>query len=374
VTPDRRATVTALAGALCISTSAIVMTEAGSSASVLALGRSGFALPVLGALLWLERRRGAPLLAGRGGDGEPAPDALGGSGGDRRPRGNRAVWLARTAGVFLAADLILWAHSIDEIGAGLSTVLSNLQVIIVAGVGWLLLGEKPRRSLLVAGPAMVLGLLLVGGVLTGGGYGADPGLGVVYGIGVGVFYSVYILLLRQAARGGGGSAVQTLFEATLGATVGAAVLGAALRDFRLGPAWPALGWLVVLALTSGVLGWLLLTISMPRLPAWLASSLLLVQPAGSIVLGAVVLRQHPAPPQLAGVVVMLGGVLIATRGPGGGGSKTRARETSAGETSAREPSAHESRAGETVATEESIVTELGAGISASWAQSVFLTR
>jgi len=333
VTPDRRATVTALAGALCISTSAIVMTEAGSSASVLALGRSGFALPVLGALLWLERRRT------RRRTGQPAARMTA-----------QAVWLARTAGVFLAADLILWAHSIDEIGAGLSTVLSNLQVIIVAGVGWLVLGEKPRRSLLVAGPAMVLGLLLVGGVLTGGGYGADPGLGVVYGIGVGVFYSVYILLLRQAAHGAGGSAVQTLFEATLGATVGAAVLGAALRDFRLGPAWPALGWLVVLALTSGVLGWLLLTISMPRLPAWLASSLLLVQPAGSIVLGAVFLRQHPALPQLAGVVVMLGGVLIATTG------------------------AHESRAGETVVTEESIVTELGQGISAFWAETVFLTR
>jgi drug/metabolite transporter (DMT)-like permease len=298
--------VTALAGAMCISTSAIVMTLAGSSASVLALGRSGFALPVLGALLWLERRRTFRPT------GKPAQQMA-----------PRAVWLARTAGVFLAADLIMWAHSIDEIGAGLSTVLSNLQVLIVAAVGWLVLGERPRRSLLVAAPAMVLGLLLVGGVFTGGGYGADPGLGVVYGIGVGVFYSVYILLLRQAAQGAGGSAIQTLFEATLGATVGAAVLGLALRDFRLGPAWPALGWLVVLALTSGVLGWLLLTISMPRLPAWLASSLLLVQPAGSIVLGAVFLRQHPALPQLAGVVVMLGGVVIATRGA------SRARDTPA---------------------------------------------
>jgi drug/metabolite transporter (DMT)-like permease len=312
VTPDRRATVTAVAGALCISTSAIVMTLAGSSASVLALGRSGFALPVLGVLLWLERLRNRRM------------------GGDRSPLGNTARWQARAAGVFLAADLIMWAHSIDEIGAGLSTVLSNLQVLIVAGVGWLVLGERPRRSLLVAAPAMVLGLLLVGGVLTGGGYGADPGLGVVYGIGVGVFYSVYILLLRQAAQGAGGTAVQTLFEATLGATVGAAVLGAALRDFRLGPAWPALGWLVVLALTSGVLGWLLLTISMPRLPAWLASSLLLVQPASSIVLGAVFLGQDPALPQLAGVVIMLGGVVVATRGAGSAREKIAIEEAIVG--------------------------------------------
>jgi drug/metabolite transporter (DMT)-like permease len=351
VRPDRRPTATAVAGALCISTSAIVMKLAGSSASMLALGRSGFALPVLGLLVWLERR-----------------DTLRRT-GKRGPRlSSRARWLARIAGVFLAADLIMWSHSIDEIGAGLSTVLSNLQVLIVAGAGWLLLGERPRRSLFAAAPVMVLGLLLVGGVFTGGGYGADPALGVVYGIGVAVFYSVYILLLRQAAQeghgrtgsaapggnrrtgspalggnggtggrapagnGGTGSppvrgrglveivppeAAETLFEATLGGVVGAAVLGAALRDFRLGPAWPALGWLVVLALTSGVIGWLLLTISMPRLPAWLASSLLLVQPAGSVVLGAVFLRERPTLPQLAGVVIMLGGVLIATRGAGG---------------------------------------------------------
>lgn len=298
--PDRRPTVTAIAGALSISTSAIVMKLAGSSASMLALGRSGFALPVLAALLWLERRQ------------RPAAGRLSSS----------SRWRARAAGVFLAADLVMWSHSIDEIGAGLGTVMSNLQVLIVAAVGWLVLGERPRRSLLLAAPAMLLGLLLVGDVLTGGGYGADPRLGVVYGIGVGVFYSLYILLLRQAASGAG-SAVETLLQATLGATLGAAVFGAALRDFRLGPAWPALGWLVVLALTSGVLGWLLLTISMPRLPAWLASSLLLVQPAGSVLLGAVFLGERPTLGQLAGVVVMLGGVLIAARGAGG------ARETPA---------------------------------------------
>jgi drug/metabolite transporter (DMT)-like permease len=299
VRPVRRPTATAVAGALCISTSAIVMKLAGSSASMLALGRSGFALPVLGLLLWLERRR----IFRR--TGELAPRMT-----------SRARWLARTGGVFLAADLIMWSHSIDEIGAGLGTVLSNLQVLIVAGVGWLVLGERPRRSLLVAAPAMVLGLLLVGGVFTGGGYGADPALGVVYGIGVAVFYSIYILLLRQSASGDS-PPVETLFEATLGAVVGTVVLGAALRDFRLGPAWPALGWLVVLALTSGVVGWLLLTISMPRLPAWLASSLLLVQPAGSVLLGAVVLRERPTLPQLAGVIVMLAGVLVATRGADG---------------------------------------------------------
>lgn len=105
-----------------------------------------------------------------------------------------------------------------------------------------------------------------------------------------------------------------LFESTLGAAVAAVVSGLALHDFRLGHPWPALGWLVVLALTSQVLGWLLITVSMPRLPAWLVSVLLLVQPAGTMALGAAVLGERPSMEQLGGVALILAGVVIAVPG------------------------------------------------------------
>ena len=63
-----------------------------------------------------------------------------------------------------------------------------------------------------------------------------------------------------------------------------------------------------------MIGWLLITMSLPRLQAWLVSALLLIQPVGSLILGAVFLGERPSPLQLAGVVVMLGGVLIAASG------------------------------------------------------------
>jgi hypothetical protein len=94
------------------------------------------------------------------------------------------------------------------------------------------------------------------------------------------------------------------------------MLGLVLRDFRLGPAWPDLGWLFLLAMTSQVIGWLLITMSMSRLPAWLVSALLLIQPVGSLVLGAVFLGERPSLLQVAGAVVILGGVLIAAGGQG----------------------------------------------------------
>jgi drug/metabolite transporter (DMT)-like permease len=295
---------TAIAGAACISSSAVLMRLADTSASITALGRCGFALPVLGALALAERRRGAPRLP------------------------SRSRWLARLAGLFLAGDLILWSHAIAAIGAGLGTVVTNLQVLIIPLIAWLILDERPRRSLVLASPVMLTGLALVGGLGGLGGpraYGTDPALGVGYGFGVAILYAIYILMLRQATSARGtrpgprGEGTRTavagvLFEATVGATAGSAAGGFALHDFHLGHAWPTLGWLVLLALTSQVLGWLLITVSMPRLPAGMIGALLLVQPAGSVALSYVILGERPSALQLLGVALMLAGLLVAVSG------------------------------------------------------------
>jgi len=288
-------TAAATAGAACISSSAVLMRLAATSASITALGRCAFALPVLGALALLERRREAP------------------------PMPSRSRWLARLAGVFLAADLILWSHAITAIGAGLGTVVTNLQVLIISLLAWLILGERPRRSLMLASPVMLTGLALVGGLADMGGtraYGTNPSLGVVFGVGVAILYAIYILMLRQATSSGGArtAVAASLFEATVGATAGSVVLGFALRDFHLGHAWPTLGWLALLALTSQVVGWLLITVSMPRLAAGMIGALLLVQPAGSVALSYVILGERPSGLQLLGVALVLTGVLVAVSG------------------------------------------------------------
>jgi drug/metabolite transporter (DMT)-like permease len=301
---------TAAAGAACISSSAVLMRLADTSASITALGRCAFALPVLGALAVVERRRGAQRL--------PA----------------RSRWLARLAGVFLAGDLVLWSHAIDAIGAGLGTVVTNLQVLVISLLAWLILGERPRRSLVLASPIMLAGLVLVGGLADVGGpraYGTDPALGVAYGAAVAVIYAVYILTLRQAtssrgprettaaapADGSRPAVAGVLFEATAGAAVAAAVLGFVLQDYRLGPdpsPWPTLGWLALLALTSQVIGWLLITVSMPRLAAGMIGALLLIQPAGSVALSYAFLGERPSALQLLGVVLVLAGVVVAVSG------------------------------------------------------------
>ena len=63
----------------------------------------------------------------------------------------------------------------------------------------------------------------------------------------------------------------------------------------------SLGWLALLGLTSQSLGYLLISLSLPRLPAVVTSIILLAQPVVTVGLSIVLLDEAPSPAQLAGV-------------------------------------------------------------------------
>jgi drug/metabolite transporter (DMT)-like permease len=192
-------------------------------------------------------------------------------------------------------------------------VLANVQVVLVGIVAWALLNERPEGRVLAAVPVVLVGVALISGVVGGGAYGDDPLLGVIFGLGTAVAYSGFLLVLREGnrdVRRPGGP----LFDATLASAVAILPVGWALGELRLEPSWPAHGWLVLLALTSQVLGWLLISIALPRVPAAVTSVVLTVQPVISVGLSVVLLDESPSPVQLAGIAVVIAGILFATLG------------------------------------------------------------
>jgi drug/metabolite transporter (DMT)-like permease len=283
---ERNVRACAVLGALAIAFSSILVRLSHASPSTAAIFRCAYALPVLGLLTWLEDRRYGP----------------------RNWRERRHVV---AAGVFFAADLILWHNSIEDVGAGLATVLANVQVVLVPLVAWVLLSERPAPRVLAALPLAALGVLLIAGVLAHNTYGRHPTRGALFGVGAGIAYVGFLLLLRA-----GGSDLRRpagpLFDATATAAVVAVVAGVAIGDARLVPSWPGAAWLLTLALTSQVLGWLLITTSLPRLPAAITSLLLTVQPIGSMVLAALIFGESPSSSQLVGVVLVLCALVVAT--------------------------------------------------------------
>jgi drug/metabolite transporter (DMT)-like permease len=175
----------------------------------------------------------------------------------------------------------------------------------------MLLGERPGRRVVTAVPIVFAGAVLISGVLEKGAYGDDPVRGTLFGIATTIAYAAFILILRQMnadiRRPAG-----PLFDATLTSAIASIAVGEAYGAVDLTPDWPSLGWLILLGVSSQVVGWLLISISLPRLPAALTSVLLLIQPISAVALAALILGEDPSPVQIAGVVVILAGVVWAT--------------------------------------------------------------
>jgi drug/metabolite transporter (DMT)-like permease len=288
---------TAAAGAVCIASSGVLVRLSAASPVTVAIFRCLYALPALGLLALWESKRLGPLPS----------------------RARNLAWLA---GIFFATDLVLWHHAIEAVGAGLATVLGNLQVLIVGFAAWALLSEKPSRGLLFAVPVVLAGVVLISGVVGEGAYGKSPLAGVVYGALTSIAYAAFLLILRQGSKDLRRVA-GPLFHATAMSALAAAAFGFATGNLEAPHTAASHGWLIALALAAQVAGWLLISISLPRLPAAVTSVILLLQPVGAMVLAKFAVDEQPSLVQLGGAVLILTGVIVAARSRSG---ETRERE------------------------------------------------
>ncbi|OLT43678.1 hypothetical protein BJF85_21585 [Saccharomonospora sp. CUA-673] len=275
----------AVAGASTIALTAVFVALADASSATVTFFRCALALPLLAAVVvW------------------------------RRLRWRFNVWHA-LAGGFLGLDMVLWSESIAAVGAGVATVLVNVQVVIVPLVTLVLFREPVRVAFWATAPLLLGGVALAGGAvdsgLGGAGFGSDPLYGTVMGLLAGVAYAGYLVVLRRAGRRG--EQVPMLITINGAGALVALVAGVGSGTLDLLPSLPTLGWVAVLAVTGQIVGWLLIGAAIPRLPAALGGTLLLVQPVGAVLLGVVILAERPSPLQLVGCAVVVASVALAAR-------------------------------------------------------------
>ena len=148
--------------------------------------------------------------------------------------------------MFFAADLICWHHAIADVGAGLATVLGNLQVAFVPLVAWAVLSERPGAACWPRCRSCSAASCSISGALEQGAYGDNPARGVALRRGDVLTYAGFILLSCARAAptcAGPPGRCSTPPRSATAVVVGGAIIG----DADLVPSWPAHGWLVLLA-------------------------------------------------------------------------------------------------------------------------------
>lgn len=273
--------IAALAGAILISFSAIYYGLAEVSPITGAFFREAYALPLL-VVVWLVRRKS-----------------------DHRPMSRR--WIAVGAGLALAADTVAWHNSIDFIGTGLATLIANTSVIFVAIGAWVLLGERPLRTTMTAIPVILVGVAMVSGIGQGNAFGVDPIQGTLLALLAAIFYASFLLAFRFS-NDVRAPAAGPLMEATFGALLTTLLIGPFTTGIDFSFSWPSHGWLIALAVGSQVIAWMMIGYALPRLPAVETATIILLQPALTLVWGALIFDERPSILQTTGAIIVLAGV------------------------------------------------------------------
>jgi drug/metabolite transporter (DMT)-like permease len=203
--------------------------------------------------------------------------------------------------------------AVDQIGAGLATLVANSQVVLVPLATWAILGERPTRRALVAMPVVMAGLAAVTGLGSADAFGARPVLGVAFGIVAAGFYTGFLIAFRRSSRANA-TPIGPLFDATLGAAAVIGLVGALGGGLDVVATWPAHGWLLALALGAQTGGWLAIGYALPRLPATVTSFVIVLQPILTIIWGRLIFGEAASPIQMLGVVVVVSGILAVVTG------------------------------------------------------------
>jgi drug/metabolite transporter (DMT)-like permease len=220
----------------------------------------------------------------------------------------RPTPIALLAGLLFALDLGFWHYGLRYTSVAISTVLSNLTPVVVTAFAWVFLRQRPRGLFLLAMAVAVGGAWMMGVGKDAGAAVLNAPLGNALSLITALWYALYFLTVSHARRSMAASRLM-LWSSAVGAPlllVAAALLGEHLWPTTLAQAAACLALGLIHVGGQGSIAW-----AMGRLPASLASVVVLVQPVVATYAGWLLFGEALGPLQAAGAVVALAGVVMA---------------------------------------------------------------
>jgi DME family drug/metabolite transporter len=226
----------------------------------------------------------------------------------------RHLLLMSVSGLMLAGYQLCFFGALQRVGVAIATLVTLCTApVLVAVLSTVLLRERPTRRLGLATLLAILGTVLLVSPAEGTALDGSSGTGILLALGSALGYAMVAIVSRRIA---------SRHHPLVPVTVGFAVGSAALLPFLLldGPrmGFPVSGWLLLLYLgvVPTAIGYVLFTVGMRSTAATVASILTLVEPLTAAVLAWLLFDEHLGPLALIGAALLLGAVVLLTRGWG----------------------------------------------------------
>lgn len=275
-----------LLGVLCIGTGPIFVKFISAPGSLIAFYRLLFAALFLTPLVLLQNRNQSKVLS------------------------HKVILAAILGGVAFSINVALWVTALSMTTASKVTLLDNTAPIWVGLISWLLMGKRENVlywiGLLVTfvGAALMINLAQFQ-------FNSQQGLGDLLAVLCGFTYGLYLLLTSRIR-----SRMDSVTYSWILACSGTVTLLFFnwMVGFLVQPVSAySLLLIFAMALSSQVLGWILINQALGMLPVSHASVILLGQPVVTTLLGIWILSEIPTPLQAVGGVICLAGIFLVQR-------------------------------------------------------------
>lgn len=224
----------------------------------------------------------------------------------------RDVWLAVSAGLFLAIHFATWISSLEHTSVLISVVIVSTGPLWVMLLEALFLRVRPNRLVILGLAAAVAGGLAIAAGGAGSAEGPNSALGAALALAGAAAFACYLVIGRDLR-----SKLPLLPYIWLVYSA-AAVFLAALTVITHTPitGYSADGyiWILLLALFPQLIGHTSFNFALRYLSATYVSLAAQMEPIGSGIAALIVFREIPTAGQLAGSALIVVGVVLATYG------------------------------------------------------------
>ena len=218
-------------------------------------------------------------------------------------------WQALVFGLVITVQSVCLYSAVARIPVALALLTFNTFPIMLALISWVMGGERPARRVAFAMPIALTGLTLALGVAGGAGFDMGPQFVTGVGFALGASFAFAITLFQttrwmKAVDGRMRSFIGMSVVGVVALAIGLATDGFALP--RDGAGWTGLVLLTILygtAITS-------LFVLLPRMGMVNNAAIMNFEPVAALTLGWLILGQTLLPTQIAGILVVIGAIVI----------------------------------------------------------------